>query len=91
MVRHSRKPMSKRIDEVTQDLKEIKRILVDNTIKLAEYNAQLDIHIRATRNLEARIRPVEDHVLFLRKLMRLMTWVVGIVVALVTVHYRLPR
>lgn len=49
-----------------QDIKEIRDILTENTIKLAEYNSELRIHIAGTNDLRARVRPLEDHTAFVR-------------------------
>lgn len=69
--------MSKRVDDVIQDIREIKHVMHANTMQLTAYNIQLEEHIRATRNLESRVAPIEDHVKFLRTLGRLVAWIVA--------------
>lgn len=58
--------MSKRIDDIISDIKEIKKEQSETNVKLARYNELLDIHIMATNDLRARVKPIEDHVAFIR-------------------------
>ena len=63
------------LHELKQDVKEIRNAQVDTAFQLAKYNGQLEryndelaIHIAGVKDLQARVKPIEDHVNFLRRL-----------------------
>ena len=68
---------------VLAKLDKIEEKQVEHTIQLALNTSVLDEHHRRSTNLETRIEPIEDHVKFLRKLLKLIIIVVPIVVSIV--------
>lgn len=60
------------------DVRDIKHTMRDNTFQLGQNTAQLEIHIQGVKDLQARVKPLEDQALFTRKLQVLITWIFGI-------------
>ena len=50
------------IKDIKQNVEEIKDTLVEHSIHLAKYNTLLDIHIKRTEILEAKVEPIDEHV-----------------------------
>lgn len=72
-------------DDIKKDVKEIKEVLVKNTVQMAVYNNELSKHIQGVQDLNTRMIPIEDHVKFLRKLMHAMAWGLGICASAVSI------
>ena len=65
-------------------MSEIKEELGEIRAHLAEIKVDLKHHIKRTELLEERFEPVEDHVKFIRQLMKTITWLAGTSVAVLT-------
>lgn len=70
--------MSNRLNKLLDDVEEVKINLAENNVKLDHYNKLLDEHISATNDLRERVKPIEDHVKFLRWLIKAIVVIVGI-------------
>lgn len=57
--------------KLQDDVEEIRAIV-------SRMEGDLKYHIKRTDLLEAKFEPVEDHVKFIRQLMRLVTWCAGL-------------
>lgn len=73
------------VDEFKSDLKQIQKDIYETKIDIAEIKTDLRHHIKRTELLEGEVRqnrqdlkPVREHVNFIKNLGRLTTWVVGI-------------
>ena len=67
--------LDKKIDEIKQDISEIKT-------HLAVYNEQLKIHIKRSDLLEEKLQPIENHVVMVHGIMKfigLMAVIVAII------------
>lgn len=58
--------MDKKVDKLISDVTDIKVELGKNSTRLDNYNTLLAEHIRGVKHLDERLRPIEDHVKFLR-------------------------
>lgn len=77
--------IKEKINEINADLKEVKQTLVLNTIQLTKYNSELEVHIQGTRDLQRRIRPIEDHVIVVRKTFVGIAWLCGVAASVATI------
>lgn len=66
------KKFDEKLDKVIIEQIEIKHHLARNTDSLVE-------HVKRTQLLEERVKPIEDHVIFLRNLAKLLALVSAIV------------
>lgn len=66
------------LEKVQEDVTEIKIIMARNTASLEE-------HVRRTNLLESKVGHVEDHVVFVQRLTKLVPWSLGIVVSLLAI------
>lgn len=73
------------IKELKQEIKEIHSAISGNTMALSKYNEQLEIHISASKDLNQRMVPLEDHVKFIRGLINLITKLLAGLAAIATV------
>lgn len=71
------------INEIKQDVKEIKGTLTEHAIHLAKYNTLLDIHIKRSELLEERIEPIDEHV----KLVTVVLRSIGAITIALTIAY----
>lgn len=71
------------VKEIKAEVKETKQIQGYQAEELAVYNSHLQEHIARTKQLEERMQPVESHVLFIRKLCKLLAVVLPIILAIV--------
>lgn len=66
------------LEKVQEDVTEIKIIMARNTASLEE-------HVRRTNILESKVSHVEEHVVFVQRLSKLIPWTLGVVVSLLAV------
>lgn len=59
--------MQKDIDEIKSDVKEIKNQVIELVAETRVHNHILNEHHKRSTNLENRLEPVEDHVKFINK------------------------
>lgn len=50
------------MDEIKDDIRHLSTTVSDLAVQMARYNALLEEHIKRTSQLEARVKPIEDHV-----------------------------
>lgn len=72
-------------DKILEGVTELKVEVARHTERLDNYNSLLAEHIKGVKHLDARLRPIEDHVKFLRSLSHLTVKVVGVVAGLAAV------
>ena len=68
---------NQKINEVAQDVKEIKSQVMELVKQGAIMNVTLIEHERRSTNLETRLKPIEDNHVFVRKLAAVMVAVCG--------------
>lgn len=76
------------LKELKQDVKEIRHEIKETHQQLSRYNTLLEEHIKRTHLVEMRLEPVEDHVKFLQKLIRIGAWAIATIIALVSLWVR---
>lgn len=59
------------LKEIKGELKEIKQNMAENNVQMARYNTQLEIHIAGVKNLDERVKPLEDVYAFFRVLAKI--------------------
>lgn len=77
--------------DIKEDIKDIKKHQENTGIQLERYNTLLSVHIKRTEQLEERIVPIEDHVKFLRKLMQISGWAMGLIAAAMSIVHKLLK
>lgn len=70
--------MGKLSDKLFTELTEIKATQNHHSEKLVEYNTLLTEHMKRTELMEDRFKPVEDHVKFVRHLLKALTYLMAL-------------
>lgn len=82
--------MGKFLEKLVKDVTDIKVEQAKHSEQLVRYNDLLEVHIARTEHLEERVKPIEDHVNFIRGLFSLAAKIIAIltpiVAILVTIH-----
>ncbi len=60
-----------------KQLQQISDRLASIDVRLATYNAQLEVHIKRSEMLELELTPVKKHVTAVQTGLRLVAWLVG--------------
>lgn len=83
------------MEEIKEKLKEISGKLEENTIRLAEYNGELRVHIQASKDLHTRMIPLEQHVAFQRNIVALIVksiaWSFGVAASMAAIAAALVK
>ena len=69
-------------DDIKDDLKEIKQDVALTRVDISEIKTDLRYHIKRTDILENQVKPVTEHVKFVKNLGKFISWSVGIFTAL---------
>lgn len=70
---------------IMSELRDIKSLQRDHTAELKVYNIQLADHIARTTALENRFIPVEEHVKFIQKLVKVVTIIAGLALSALSI------
>lgn len=76
------------IRELKSDVKEIKTSQTETNVQLTRYNTLLDEHIKRTQLLEMKVEPIENHVLTMHQIAKVLVWIVGVALALLGIFWR---